>query len=300
MTKFIQILVIAALVAPLATLAREETLEERKKRITRKYIKKDTVLSESDLLVPSTEIEDERVLDSEKFKGKESMLNQQSTTSMPMPRPPARRPTPQKENRNWLLEEADAMSDDPYAMDSSQGDSWNSWGEEERTPKKRKKQRQYTPTETSSSRWGSTSTADRWGKERNSGFSKSGTQTDLFGRQRQSSTLDSSRSSTFSPTPTPRTYGSSPDSGLLNSPFSSKRTMSPSGTPFGSDKKQGHQPYKSSFQTSREQGQKSWGTQSPKTDQQFKRADPYQSWKKKNQAWDPSADDAYLNEIMHK
>lgn len=272
-------------------------MEERKKRIMRKYITQDAALSESDFLIPSQEMEDERVLDSEIFKGKENLLNQQTTSAaMPMPRPPPRRPAPQKQNSNWLLDNASETDDDPYAMGSELGDSWSTWGDPKTTAKKTKKKRKYTPPKSSSSsRWGNdrSFSSDRYGSEQSSGFGRSSTQTDLFGRSRTSSyppPLNASQ--------TQKTYGSSPSTGLLNPRFSQQNKKISSPRASGSDPKsnRGYTPYKNFNQSMKERNQNQQGTQRPA--QEFKRVDPYQKWRKKSPSWDPTAEDAYINEFM--
>ncbi|MEA2067874.1 MAG: hypothetical protein U9P12_01625, partial [Verrucomicrobiota bacterium] len=114
MSRAVQILLLAVLL-PMVGSAREETLEERKQRITRKYLRERVNVSQSDMVVPGDLPEDERVLDSERFKEPEMDLQRQQPGAMPLP-PPQRRPLPpKKSDSNWLLDSIEEEETDPYA-----------------------------------------------------------------------------------------------------------------------------------------------------------------------------------------
>ena len=81
-------------------------MEERKKRITRKYMRDRANISQSDMLVPEDFLENERVLDSEKYKHVKAGYERHET-SEDTPPPPARRPARKRKNNNWLVEDMD-------------------------------------------------------------------------------------------------------------------------------------------------------------------------------------------------
>ena len=115
MKRSILILLTAAVIAPLFSHAAEETMEERKRRITRKYMRARTTITQSEWVVPELSVEDKEVLDSEKFKGPEVGLQRQEPGMMPPP-PAPRRPLPSAEDRNWLLAaDPESSPADPYA-----------------------------------------------------------------------------------------------------------------------------------------------------------------------------------------
>jgi hypothetical protein len=114
MTKAIQILLLAAFLFPMFGSAQEETLEERKKRVTRKYLRERMNVSQSEMVVPEDLTEDVRVLDSEKFKEATVDLQRQAATTPPPP-PMPRRPMPEQADSNWLLNDIDNKEVDLYA-----------------------------------------------------------------------------------------------------------------------------------------------------------------------------------------
>ena len=303
MNKLVQILFFIALI-PMLGMAREETMEERKRRVTRKYLRERMDIAQSDMMVPEELAEDFQITDSEKFKEVEIDLQRQEPGTMPLPRPP-RRPAPLAENNNWLLIDTE-LEDDPYAnpfdtTDTQSKDNyWEMWGgtanETSRDKNMRREQRydpystrekEYDPRAQARSEQGlfksSPSSTDR------SGSSVFGNRQSIFGRQQNESIGGELGAQGM------RTYGSDPDNGLLASPFS--RTKEPE--PSRSLESQRYTPYKSSYETERQQRQQQWGKQEvPK--QEYKKPDSYQQWKDRSKAWDPTRDDAYLDELMEK
>ena len=103
MKRNVQILLLIACMVPLLVQAEEETMEERKRRITRKYLRERMDITYSDEVVPGADVESDDVLASEKFKETEVDLQRQEPGAV-LP-PPMRQPAPRTENRNWLLSE---------------------------------------------------------------------------------------------------------------------------------------------------------------------------------------------------
>ena len=312
MNKAVQILLLAAFLLPMVGHAREETLEERKRRITRKYLRERATLSQSDMLVPVDELpEDGQIADSEKFIQPEVDFERQEGGVVP-PQPQPLRPQPRRETRNWLLVEDPMAQDDPYA-DSFQTelpeeekkqplDPWSSWekpGESSAYSRPDSRYGRQEEAKPSANGWNSAYgdsrpgyTDSRSGQGRNpSAYSpRSG---GLFGNQRQESPAQGSLAF-----PPPRNYGSSPDTGLLNSPF---QTGTPAATRSSENEtdRPGYTPYQSPYRDRRvNQAMQQPGSQTQ--DQEYKRENPFQQWKKKNNTWDPMSDDAYVDELMRK
>lgn len=313
MNKTVQILIFMALLPMLGT-AREETMEERKKRVTRKYLRERTNIAQSDMVVPEALAEDLQVTDSEKFQGVEINLQRQESGTMPMP-PPRRRPVPLQENSNWLLTESE-FEDDPYAdpfdmqNTESQDDYWAMWGGkpddgEYGSSRKESTRREavYDPYSSRENAYDSRTqgTVDPRSEQ---GLFKSGAQfgdrsepsaytsrTSIFGRQPEQSTTGGLGTQGV------RTYGSSPDNGLLASPFSrTSREVDPN----RSRGAEGYTPYKSSYETDREKRQQQWGGKVVEPRKEYQKPSSHQQWKDRNKGWDPTKDDAYLDELMEK
>ena len=256
MKRNVQILLLFACVVPLLVRAEEETMEARKRRITRKYLRERMDITYSEEVVPGGDAENEDILASEKFKLPEVDLErQQPGAQMP---PPVRQPAPRTDNRNWLLSET-AEPDDPYADPFAEKDSkdepektdWTTWG-----------------TEREPSPFIGTQRESRFNGRDDESFS---------GQQAFESGLQ------------PRTGGYTP----YKSPYQTQREQQ-------QEQWGGYTPYKSPYQTQREQQQEQWGGYSePK--QEYRRQDPYQQWKKKNPVpFNPMSDDAFIQETMPK
>jgi hypothetical protein len=322
MKRSVQILLIASFIVPLPGLARDETMEERKQRIMRKYLRERTNIVQGDAEVPFDAPGDESVADSERFKEPQVDLRQRQESEMQMPPPPIpQRPRPPVEDRDWLLA-TDPLLDDPYADPFSRAEDSS----------EKKKDWSTREPELESPPFGGVqddSLYDRWSQgseqiqsrdprrgELNTrdprSFSSQGNQPGfrqqesitggspgIFGRQQKDPSgyaageLDLSRDKTFN---------STLNQSRLKSPF--PRDSAPSsGQSLGSGptqmKSQGYIPYKSPYRT---QGnhQQQWGSRD-QPEQEYKRQDSFQKWKDKNPPhFDPMRDDAYIDELMPK
>ena len=333
MKRTVYILILCAGLIPVVAGAREETLEERKKRITRKYLRERAEMTYSEMYVPEAAVEAEELLDSEKFKQPQVDFQRQEGNSI-MPRPPARRPAPRVENSNWLLSEEPKQNDpyanpfsDPFARKDSTDKTntkpdWASWGNERDLTPYEKTQRgsndpygRYgaTPANLQPEGYGSTQQGffnSQDPRSRSAGTQSSGFQQgdsvwrsrSLFGQQQQEGVnpnsmdaLDLSRD---------RTFNSTQAENRLSSPFS-RETQSQSGTSaFGSRTQSGsgrYTPYKSSFQTDYEQRQQQQSGYGEAVQPQYQKQNTFQQWKERNPVrYDPTADDAYIQEMMPK
>ena len=309
MNKPVQILLLIALF-PMIGMAREETLEERKQRIVRKYLREDLAITQSDMVVPTDLPEDERIKDSEKFLDAEVDLQKHDASATPMMPPPQRpRPVPRADS-NWLLdteETADASDPyaDPFASSSMDfGSEWNTPSEQRETGTSRR-ERSYSPYARSDSSRGmidgrSQQDPSASGQQQGSGYGSSSIysgRSDLFGQSRQDerSTYESGVNLQNSRA---RTYGSDPSEGLLVSPYpqldaSSSREERKPGA-------QGYKPYRSPYDQQREQRAQQRGSQVQPQKQEYKRSDSYQQFKDRNKTWDPTQDDAYISEMMQQ
>ena len=315
MNKAVQILLFFALF-PMIGSAREETLEERKQRISRKYMREHTNIAQSDLLVPSEEIEDERITDSEGFNEMAVDFQRQEAGIKP-PTPPSR-PMPRPTDRNWLLDQSEMEEDpsadpfDPFQSNDAktEGDYWALWGgkpeddsvKETATRESRYDRNSYDSRDPSSRGMiDPRSQQGFYGEEQDSRYGSAereyGQQGSLFGSRQGGSTFDQSsrRQGT-------RTYGSSPDTGMLRTPFSQMESPETGRSQRGGvDREQGYTPYQSPYQKQREEqrGQKqSWGPQ--EQEQEYQKPDAYKQWKGRSKDWDPTRDDAYLNDLMQQ
>ncbi len=286
MKRSVQILLLCALLPQIGS-ARAETMEERKRRIMRKYMCAPASSSESNMLVPVEELpEDEQILDSEKFKEPQVEFKPHEAGAMPMPRQ-VLRPLPKPEERNWLLAEDPLAEEDPYA------DPFSMEEEEPRPTRDYRDVQRTEPGRYDPYSWSKQEVADPRSPE-TEGYPRSR----LFGtrpeeRSASSFSLDYRRK-------TPSRVAPSSDLLKSKSPFSA---TTPSSERYRTDQKsqQGLIPYRSPYQTQ----------QSPRTPyssqpgfrqepQEFKRVDPYQKWKEQRNTWDPTKDDAYINELMRR
>jgi len=280
-------------------------MEERKRRIMRKYLRERMDITYSETVVPEASAEDEEVLSSEKFQEPQVDI-QRHELGRALP-PPVLRPVPPAQSRNWLLAE-DPGPPDPYDGPSAAGDSkeelkktdWTVWGtEREASP--------YTTTRESRFSW------------RDQGFSF-GQQSGGYDSTRQQGIFDPRGPSAgdvqsgFPQQQANQPFGLSAGSDLsrektfftpaLNqerpqSPFPHE-TKSPADQSFGSGlqpRTSGHMPYKSPYQAQREQRQRGYND----PEQEYQRLNTFQQWKKKNQLRrDPMSDDAFIEETMPK
>ncbi len=285
------------LLFPVVGSAREETLEQRKQRITRKYMRERATISDSDMLVPTDLVEDERVTDSEDFDQVKVDFERQEAGAMPPPPPPSARSQPRRTNRNWLLDDADpemedgsdpyadpyadAYADpyedayaDPYADPSDAGnkdDYWSLWGgdnaEDDPSESTADNRDRYDPRDS----YGQT---DAWGNTKfsreeqgvRSGYSSKGAM-GFFGNN---------------------PYGSSLDSGALYTPASFKAEIRGSeGSRWGGTENK--TPYESPYRQQKNLQREQRRTWSPRPQQpEYSKPNSYQQWKSKNAEFDPS------------
>ncbi len=296
MNKAVQILMLAAMI-PFAGNAREETLEERKQRITRKYLRENTKLAQSEMYVPTDVIEDEQVTGSEQFKEIAPQFERQEAGTRPPPRP--QRPVPvQQTTENWLLADP-SLDEDPYSNDldpygssrDAESDYWSLFGGRPgatQPPESSRKRPAYDPY---ANRNRNNSTRDQgiFG----SGQAGSG-RTGIFG-QRQGEALQGNLGNPAGiGSRARRTYGSSPESGLLDTPFPQRGQAETE----RSRESQQYVPHKSPYQTDRTQRGQQRGPQTPQIE--YTKPDAFKQWKDRNKSWDPTGDDAYLDELMQK
>lgn len=324
MNKTIQILLLCA-VLPLGVQARKETLEERKQRIMRKYMREHAQVSDSELYVPSDQPEeDEKVMASETYGETKDMFERQEGVNMPtMPRRPMPMPR-QTERSSWLLDdtELDEESDpyaDPFALDKTDKtlDSKRSLSPWDRTQ------------QDSSSLYGS-SRDSRYGSSYESSYGRrqdtrgtqsrtyhsylnQGTQdetdadtTSLYG-SRETSPYGAQPGSSYSSgalgqQQESRTYGSTPSSGMLtpypqlNSGYGSDSRQQ--GNP--ADRTRGYTPsYRTPGYTSPQDNNRSTYP-AANTDNSFNapaapqvQRVPFEDWKKKQDEINPARSDAF-------
>jgi len=295
-------------------------MEERKRRITRKYLRERTVLAQSEWMVPEAYADDEAVLNSEKFLEPEVDLQRQEPGMAP-PRPPQRRPMPQAQNSNWLLD-VDPLQDDPYASflapakkteEKPQAD-WSAWGNNQKASPSAGAQSDslFYQRDAADEQPSSTFDLMRQGKfnpQDSRAFSAEGMpqgfpQNPALGSPYQSyqSGIQNPYSASGLDLSRDRAYNSPQNSGRLRSPYSLNSQADENGK-FGSgaqQRKGGDTPYKSPYQIQREQRQQQGGGyRKPETE--FRRQDPYQKWKEQNSnRLDPTRDDAFIDELMPK
>jgi hypothetical protein len=309
MNKTVQILLLFAVLVPLTGTAREETLEERKRRITRKYMHENAALTESELVVPENQRREEnQILDSERFKEAEvDFARQEGGATMPMPRRP--RPMPRTQNSNWLLAEDPMAEVDPYGSTTDlekperPEDYWKSWGsdrEEEPAATDWRSSNRYgqqDPSRSDSRQQGFTDPRDPRANQADVNQQGSTLTGGLFNRQPQQ---QDPRSGVLGLTRQP-TYGTSPESGLLKRPFQRKESGTTDRSFGGDPNRQGYTPRQSPYQTQRETPTtRQMGVLNEPKKKEYQRTDPYKKWKDDNKSWDPTKDDAYLDDVMRQ
>lgn len=327
MNKYVYTLLTAAMVASVLNVAQAETMADRKQRIMRKYMRERQDIMQSDLGVPHAVQEDARVVESEQFREPSPEFHRQKGGIAP---PPSVRPLPvQQPERNWWLETAE-MEEDPYAdpfsskTDVREGsaESWSPWGKRDDSSAYGSaygQQRDKGDDTYSDSREGAFGL--QWDGR---GDTYPGGQS-VYGRQSESRNRSSVSGMTYDGytvrrVPTSRESdqipgfygrqrtdirgtdsgwgldsdvrdGSSPSSGLLTSPF-----PSPYATQDWSSQNQtpGYTPYRSPYQVQGDEQRRYGGDLQP----HYSRPNNYQNWKDNNKAWDPTADNSYLDELM--
>lgn len=136
MYKSIQLLLVLSLLAPVIGEASEETLEERKKRIMRKYLRVRSEMVQSDLYVPEEADEevDVDIADTDHLQSAKIAIERHEPGMSPMPMPVPRRAVRQKKDTSWMIEEEpEAKEERPKK--SAELERWNNWEFEEERPR---------------------------------------------------------------------------------------------------------------------------------------------------------------------
>lgn len=316
MKQSVQILLLIAVLLPALSRAREETMEERKQRITRKYLRERAEITYSEMAVPDVEAENSEVLASEIYKQPQVDLQRQEGGAA-IPRPPMRRPVPRVENSNWLLAETPEIEDpyaDPFAVQDANSESakksdWTSWGRDrsssfyndQQTERRFNRRTDYESTSQSffNPRDPRSATTERF----SSGFQQEGSgflNRSQYGQQQESPLLYSSERLDLSREKTSKTTFTR---NRLQSPYQQEAQSRSEPSVFGlgaPSKTEGYTPYKSSFQIQQEQRQQEWGGSS-RVQPEFQKLNTYQQWKEKKPVkYDPTSDDAFIQEMMPK
>lgn len=303
-------------------------MEERKRRIMRKYLRERTDITYSDEVVPlaGSEDDDDALLDSEKFKAPEVNLDREEPSRMP---PPVWRPAPRTESRNWLLSEDEEQNNpfaDPFAPKESDEPQENNGS--------------FWESEPDSFFYDGTQRGGRYGEGEYDPYSGEQSKSYYLFRQggmfAPGTSFGSDAQSDFQPqrgrpaSPWENMYA--PDEKSLNPAFNSGWTENPyqrtieapnvrvfraedqadfgGYTPYKSpyqlqreqqqEQRGGYTPYKSPYQLQREQRQEQRRGYTPPK-QEYQRQDPLQQWKKRNATqFDPTGNDAFIQETMPK
>lgn len=292
-------------------------MAERKQRIMRRYLRERSNIVQSDLEVPVARPEDEVLAESEQYKETQVNLQHQAAGTPIPPPPPPRQPPTQTKNRNWLLA-ADPLLSDPFSpADTEESPKKKTdWSirEQEQSPyggaqyeswfsRKNKE----VPVE-NGSRYGSRqeglSTSrgynpfsfggNSFGTQQQETVPRSGYPS-LFGRKQEGTsgsgfgTLDLSRE---------RTYNPNQNQGYLKNPLLPSPSANKS---MGTEtERKGYVPYKSPYETRRQQQQQQQWNGQNQQEQEYKRVNPYQEWKKRTPVYNPTDNDAFINEYMPK
>ena len=303
MKRMVTGLMVVVLVVTLCGIARAETMAERKQRIMRKYLLERQDVAQSDIVLPQTDEENQRVADSERFQAAKVDISRKQAMA-PAPAPMARPIPAPVQQSHWFLREDDPDADpyaDPFALDTDTPETDASrsglrelWqARQEQVAAEREAQQS---TAGYGSRYGRT-TSDGgltgYGysgqqQARGSGYASGQPSQSTYGQPPQSSQLG--------PYPS-GSYGSAP-SGMLQLPGASSGSGAP---PAGSRSQQGYTPYQSPYQAQQEQRrQQQMYPPQQQPQPEYSKPTPYQQWKKDSQTWDPTADDAYLNDLMRR
>lgn len=296
MKGIVQIVLIAGMMLPLCHVAQGETMEERKQRIQRKYLREKQDVTRLDMVVPTLEDDDDIIAAEKRKKNNSSaVLNRQQASQRPAPVPV--RPV-QQDEPDWWQDYLAAGNDpyaDPFAADS--GDAANTrredlWANWLRLQENQNATTTVDPVDNSRIYGGQTPTRGLYdpgavSTERGSGYSTmSGRGTGVGAR-----TSDQRYNS-------PGLYESRNDSiytGTLPTAYGSLEAESQR-TPYVAPSSQARQ-LPSRFNSQTDQNQSPSTTIQPQPSQ----TTPYDQWQEqKSRSWDPTADDAYVNELMQR
>ncbi|MBN2164554.1 MAG: hypothetical protein JXR25_12900 [Pontiellaceae bacterium] len=281
MKRVVQGLLVVAVVLPVCSV-HAETMAERKQRIMRKYLRERQNVTQSGVMLPTIDAENERIAASEIYKSNTDMNSQGSPTAlMPVNVRPVRI---QNNSKSAWYQESDDLEDpyaDPFARGTatdekkeSSADRWATW----------KKMREDRAARNDSGNSGYATTVNPYAAQAE-GYTSSGNR---YGQSTDSGQTEPGRIGPYGTTD----YTSAP-TGLLQLPTS---TVGESTIPSTT---QGYTPYQSPYQNQRRSSTIPDAQQQQSQQNEYERTSPYQQWKKNNnQSWDPTADDAYVNELM--
>jgi len=304
MKKVVHILLICLLI-PLAGSAREETLQERRTRIMRNYLRETNELSQIDWVLPDSS-DEEAIAESEKFSQMDDTFERHTERVIPVALPRRRLARPQV-NDEVLAD--DEMASNPYSDpfsprkdDEKTSHDYRKWWEESRYERPGQQDQQ--------NKSGMFSRDERYKSRLDT--SRRGYQSAPNGilRQRQANSLSgaddwngsdnsgSAEDENVSSLNMPRTYGSAPNEGLLlqnPSPTSSPLYRSRSGQ--SGNVQPGQIPFKyRRLVPELETKNESQLPSSPKYVEPL----PYRQYRDRMKEWDPRADDAYVDELKRK
>jgi hypothetical protein len=329
MKREVQILMISALLLPVLSGAAEETMEERKRRITRKYLRERTEMTYSDDMVPSErEAENEALAESEQFR--EPLVDLEAEEpGRSIPRPPPR-PAPRVENPNWLLSETEETDDpfadpyaDPFATGNDEQEAKRSdpptWGERRETGFYYDTLRERTSRQSSFGSFyeqptGADDAAQAYGsyysrtpsgeeapgaRPQGQGAYGSPDRQESAGREYVNpwSVPDTYSRSTVLPPPQPAPGAAVPPQNSRSTPYTSPFSRTQEGQKTWSGYTPYQSPYRSPYEQ-QQQRQQQWGQESPSAGE-YRRQDPFQQWKRRGtDPVNPMSDDAYVDEMM--
>jgi len=258
-------------------------MEERKRRIERRYRRERADLQQGDLVVPDFS-EAALELESERFRDPSTLL-QKDTPVAPPPPPP--RLVPRPESRNWLLlEEADTESGQRANERGSRGGVGRSGA--------------YDP--------GSAGGLSGWRQEGGSLLGDRGAESRPSvgpGSLRDTAPGGGTGVSGFG-------QGRSLADGLFTSPFGRPGVADPLPRPFSQQApasrpapdprspNAGFIPFQGRNEPRREAATTAPRVGEPSIQQDFQRADPYQQWRKRNREIDPAKESTYLDELLRR
>jgi hypothetical protein len=293
MNRIVQIFLFSAV---LAGTVNAETMEERKVRLTRKYLHERQEIVQS-AVVLFDDKENEQVLDSEKFQQGQKDFSQQQGSSLGRPVVVQASSARSSQQGSWLLSEDDALTDpyadpfaDPFSMDDETGQSSDEresrWGQWQRQQEQMAARPQATADAAGSSYSGrgeySAVYGDAGQQDRSSRYTTYGQQQ---GTSYGGGASYGQQQSGYSLYGTTRSGSSSSSSSMLRYPGSSTQD---SGTSSSSSTRS-YTPYTSSYQS--QQVQPSAQQQSSQQQQEFIRTSPFQKWKSNQQSRDDHVND---------
>jgi hypothetical protein len=335
MNRHVHILLVAAFIASGLNAVNAETMEERKQRIMRKYMRERQDIVQSDLGV-SEDVqgpEDVRIAESEKFKEPSLEFKRQDGGVAPRPIPP--RPMPVQSERNWWLETTEMEEDssaDPFSSmrdsEESAKNRWSPWGnrdDEEAYGRQRDEQVDIYSGSQDDSFISGDAAGQQWSGRRDDtypgrqsaygirndpgyGSALPGTTYDGYTTRRAATYGESERMSGYSGQQPAGTRGTDTgwmlDSGGRYRPSQSTGLLPPSLTPSydtpgltSQGQATGYTPYKSPYQMQDDRQRRSGGNLQPQQTP-YIRPNNYQKWKDNNKTWDPTDGNSYLDELM--